>query len=142
VLVRAENEIFRTALLAAGRVAVLGVYNDIADMLLSSSALQRELYRDFSVSLAAWQMFAEMLRIGGNEERISFIEPLLASLDERVVLGYAATLGIAADQQKSTSNSPQKVRRTQRSKRAAQALPLQSKPKPRTAAHNLRGHRK
>lgn len=89
-----ENEILRTALLAAGRVAVLGVYNDIAGLMRANPALLQAFYREPALNLMGWRTFAEMLRAGGSEERWSFVEPLLSSIDEGVLHTFALALGL------------------------------------------------
>lgn len=88
----AENEILRTALLAADMPIVLAVVNDITGMLANEPSVLRSFYADPAPIVSGWRAFASMLAAGGSIDRFAFLDPFLASIDERVVHDFALRL--------------------------------------------------
>jgi DNA-binding transcriptional regulator YhcF (GntR family) len=89
----AENEILRTALVAADMPAVLAVVNDLSAMLKGDTSVLRSFYSDPGPLVSGWRAFVEMLAAGGSPDRFAFLEPFLASIDARVVRDFEASLG-------------------------------------------------
>jgi DNA-binding FadR family transcriptional regulator len=88
----AENDIARTVLGAAGRPALLAIFNDLSALLLSSEPVLEALCADAEQQLAAWQMFARVLATASGADTFAYLEPLLRAQDERVVERFARAL--------------------------------------------------
>lgn len=87
-LSEAENEILRTALVAAEMPIVLAVVNDITAMLHDDPSVLASFYADPGPLVAGWRAFVEMLALGGPLDRFAFVEPFLAAMDARVVADF------------------------------------------------------
>ncbi|MFT6400540.1 MAG: hypothetical protein ACJAYU_005318 [Bradymonadia bacterium] len=89
-LSRAETAIIRALLLATARPAVLAIFNDITQMLATSSGALAAIYSNLAMTISAWKAFVEQARDGDIRPYARLAESVLESMDANIVAAFRA----------------------------------------------------